>query len=43
MTYLGVIPAIHYIIEYWFSLLLLVLALSVALVVSIAVSRGEEE
>ncbi|MGC8599449.1 MAG: NADH-quinone oxidoreductase subunit J family protein [Nitrososphaeria archaeon] len=43
LTYLGIFSAVHYLVEYWFSILLLVLALSMALIVSIAVSRGEEE
>ncbi len=43
LTYLGVFSAVHFITEYWLSIVLLVLALSMALIVSIAVSRGEEE
>ena len=43
LTYLGIFPAVDYLVKYWFSILLLVLALSMALIVSIAVSRGERE
>jgi len=45
LTYLGIFPAVDYLVVkyHWFSILLLVLALSMALIVSIAVSRGEKE